>query len=305
MKIIFAGSGEFGVPSLRALLDGGHDVSLVVSQPDRPAGRGRHLAPTPIAHFAAERSIPVLKTADVNKESLPPADLMIVIAFGQKIAPSHVNHARLGSVNLHGSRLPRFRGAAPVNWAIISGDAITGNSIIRLAARMDAGAVLAQSELTISELETAGELHDRLAHDGAELLPRLVKDMAAGQFTETTQDESLVTHAPKLNRLSSRIDWTTDAGTIARQIRGMYPWPACHVRLLDQAGTEQGRAELVRARSIDGEGPAGTVFGNGSVAASRGAVEIVEIKPEGKRPMSLSAFRNGHPWHAGMRVESL
>ncbi len=171
MRIIFAGSGEFGLPTLRAILGAGHEVVQVVSQPDRPAGRGRGLSPTPVAAEAIAAGLPLLRTPDINQEplneALPPADVMVVIAFGQKIADSVVNHPRLGSVNLHASRLPKHRGAAPINAAILSGDPVAGNSIIRLARKMDAGAVLAESALDVGELETAGELHDRLATDGA------------------------------------------------------------------------------------------------------------------------------------------
>src|SRR5436309_936915 len=139
LRIIFAGSGEFGLPTLRALIDAGHDVVQVVTQPDRPAGRGRALTPTGIAELASSRKLPLLKTANINAESLPPADLMVVIAFGQKIAEAVVHHPRLGSVNLHASILPKYRGAAPINWAIIRGETLAGNSVIRLAQRMDAG----------------------------------------------------------------------------------------------------------------------------------------------------------------------
>src|SRR5437868_4198608 len=149
LRIIFAGSGEFGLPSLRALRDGGYPIVQVVTQPDRPAGRGRVLTATPIGAFAAASGLPLLKTANINAETLPPADVMVVIAFGQKIAPHVVDHSRLGSVNLHASLLPKYRGAAPINWAIIRGETTSGNSIIRLAQKMDAGAILAQSRVDI------------------------------------------------------------------------------------------------------------------------------------------------------------
>jgi methionyl-tRNA formyltransferase len=305
MRLIFAGSGEFGVPTLCALIEAGHEIVLAVSQPDRPAGRGRHLTPTPIARIATERGLPLLRTTNLNQETLPPADLLIVIAFGQKIAAHVVAHARLGAVNLHGSRLPMFRGAAPVNAAVLAGQTVTGNSIIRLAERMDAGAILAQSELSIGKLETAGELHDRLAADGAPLMLEVVRRLERGDATETPQDERLASRAPKLSRESAKIDWTCRADVIANQIRGMYPWPGCHVRLLDEAGAERGRATLVRARPADGAGTPGKVLSDAAIAAGSGAVEVVELQPEGKRPMSLLAFRNGHAWHEGMRVESV
>lgn len=305
MKLIFAGSGEFGLPTLHALLDQKrHEVVLVVSQPDRPAGRGRHLTPTPISKLALELNLPLLRTADLNSESLPAADLMVVIAFGQKISPEKVDHARLGSINLHGSRLPKYRGAGPVNAAIINGETISGNSIIRVATRMDAGAILAQSGLPIGELETAGELHDRLSEDGAGLMLELIKQMELGQASEAEQDHALATRAPKLSRESARIDWARPAPAIASQIRGMYPWPGCHVHLIDDTGKAGARFTLVRARAADGAGAPGTILPNDCIAAGTGAVQIVEVQPEGKRPMPLAAFRNGHPWNAGMRLES-
>src|SRR2546421_3234725 len=138
LKILFAGSGEFGLPTLRAIRDAGHDIVQVFSQPDRPAGRGRKLTPTPIAQYAIEQNLPLTRTGNLNSESLPPADVMVVIAFVQKILDSVVNHPRLGSVNLHASRLPKYRGAAPINAAILAGEQFTGNSIIRLAQKMDA-----------------------------------------------------------------------------------------------------------------------------------------------------------------------
>ncbi len=304
MKIVFVGSGEFGAPTFIALMKAGHEIALVVTQPDRPAGRGRHLTPTPIAKLATGHNLPLLRTADVNVETLPEADLLVVVAFGQKISPQQVSHARLGAINLHGSRLPKFRGAAPVNAAILAGETISGNSVIRLAERMDAGAVLGQSSLSIGELETAGELHDRLAAEGAGLMLDVIAQLEHGAVRELPQDESAASRAHKLSRESAHLDWTRSADEIARQIRGMYPWPGCHVRLLDETGKEIVRATLVRARGVEGSGPASTLLAQGTVAASSGAVEIIEIQPEGKRPMALAAFRNGHPWRAGMRLES-
>jgi methionyl-tRNA formyltransferase len=309
LKVIFAGSGEFGIPTLRALRDAGHDVVRVMTQPDRPAGRGRALTPTPAAAAALEAGLDVVRTADVNAEALPPADVMVVIAFGQKIAERQVNHARLGSVNLHASRLPRYRGAAPVNWAVLNGERTTGNSVIRLAQRMDAGAVLGQSELPIGDLETAGELHDRLALDGAPLVLRVLDELAGGRATEAAQDESLATLAPKLCRESAVLDWTRPADEVARRIRGLYPWPGCRVALCDAEGTPLATLRLVRARPAAADGPRwepGEVMSNGFVQAGDGAgVEIVEVQPDGKRPMPLADYRRGRPWQAGLRLRPI
>ena len=292
---------------MRALLEAGHRVVHVFSQPDRPAGRGKKLTPTPIAQFAIERQRPVTRTGNINVEPLPAADAMIVIAFGQKIAPHVVNHPRLGSVNLHASRLPRYRGAAPINWAILRGETITGNSVIRLAEKMDAGAILGQSRVVIGELETAVELHDRLAQDGAPLVLGVLEKLANGAAVETEQDHAAATIAPKLNRDAARIDWTSPAAEIARRVRGLYPWPGCRVRVVDPDGTPRDTVTLVRARVAKfTKSEAGFITAAGTVAAGdEYAVEIVELQPEGKRPMPLAAYRNGHPWEEGMRVDSV
>jgi methionyl-tRNA formyltransferase len=307
LRIIFAGAGEFGIPTLRALRDAGHEIVRVVTQPDRPAGRGRTLSPTPLAQAALELGLDVHRTADINKETLPPAEVMVVIAFGQKIGEHQVHHARLGSVNLHSSRLPRHRGAAPINWAILSGDTISGNSIIRLAPKMDAGAILAQSELTIGELQTAGELHDRLADDGAPLMLRVLEDLATGRAVETPQDETRATIAGKLSRESAVIDWTRPADEVARRIRGLYPWPGVRIRLCDAEGETLDTLRLVRARPTETNEASrwspGEVMSTGHVRAGEGAVDIVEVQPDGKKPMPLEAYRRGHRWMAGLRLE--
>ena len=310
LRLIFAGAGEFGLPTLRALIATGHAVVQVVSQPDRPAGRGRGLQPTPIAAAALAAGLPVLRTDDINVATLPEADAMVVIAFGQKIADEVVNRPRLGSVNLHASRLPRYRGAAPINWAIINGEPTAGNSVIRLASRMDAGAVLAMSELPIGELETAGELHDRLAADGPALILRVLDDLAAGRAVEREQDHAGATIAPKLSRESARLDWTRPAAELSRRIRGLYPWPGCRAKLCDAEGTMLGSVRLVRARPAAsdeaGRWSPGEVMTDGLVAAGAGqAVEIVELQPDGKRPMPLSDYRRGHRWHAGLKLVSI
>ena len=309
LRIIFAGSGEFGLPTLRALLVNGHEIVQVVSQPDRPAGRGRDLTPTPVAQFALQSNLPLLRTDNINKEALPEADVMVVIAFGQKIGDAAVHRPRLGSVNLHASRLPKYRGAAPINWAILNGETVTGNSVIRLAQRMDAGAILAQSEIPIGDLETAGELHDRLAADGPGLVQGVLTALTSGNVREVVQDESRSTLASKLSRDIARLDWNRGAAELSRQIRGLYPWPGCRVRVCDAEGKELDRLRLVRARPSDeNEGTRwspGEIMVTGTIQAGDGAVEIVECQPEGKRAMPLADYRRGHRWHAGLRLESI
>lgn len=304
MNLVFAGSGEFGLPSLRALLASRHRIVQIVTQPDRPAGRGRQLTPTPIGQFAIEHHLPLSRTADINAEALPSADLLVVIAFGQKISQQVIERFPKQAINLHSSRLPKFRGAGPVNAAILAGETVSGNSIIRLAERMDAGAVLGQSELAIGETETAGELHDRLSADGAPLLLRVIDELEAGTAVETLQDESAVSRARKLSRETTKIDWSQPATKIATQIRGLYPWPGCQVELFDTNDRVIATVTLSRARATPLAGSPGVINPDGTIGSGSGSVEIIDLQPQGKRPMPLSAFRNGYPWKPGMRVRS-
>jgi methionyl-tRNA formyltransferase len=306
LRILFLGSGAFGLPILAALKS---QVVQVVSQVDRPSGRGRKLAPTPIAKFALDNNLPLIRTNDVNQETLPEADLSVVIAFGQKIAQEIANLPRLGSINLHASILPKFRGAAPVAWTILSGQTIGGNSVIRLAPRMDAGAILAQSKLEIGPVETSGELTERLSQDGVGLIQRVLDDLQNGRGIEQAQVEADACPAPKLSRDDAKIDWSQLPQTIACRIRGLWPWPGCHVALTDSAGGIIARLALVRARPAEGEGPRwkpGEIQIDGHVCCADGwsAVEILEVQPEGGRPMSVADYRRGHVWMPGMRINS-
>jgi len=328
LRILFAGSGAFGRPTLEALIQR-HDVVCVYTQPDRPAGRGKKLTPTPIATFAQERGLDVLRTDNLNAERLPPADILVVIAFGQKISDAVTRHPRLGAINLHASLLPKYRGAAPIHHALINGETVVGNSVIRLARKMDAGAILGQSRLEVRPTETTGELHDRLAEDGAPLVLRVLDELAAGTAVEREQDQAQATLAPKLSRADAVIDFTRPAPEVAAKINGLSPWPGCHVRLLDADGKQLDRLTLLRARVAEFDYPAETVAHNGAalervppgrrgcpgpygvagrpafVGAGDGsqAVEILEVQPQGTRPMPLPAYRNGKPWESGMRLE--
>jgi methionyl-tRNA formyltransferase len=308
LRIIFAGSGEFGVPTLEALARSGYEIVQVVTQPDRPAGRGRSVVPTPVARHALGRGLPVLRTSDINKEALPPADLMVVIAFGQKICAGQVDHPRLGSINLHASVLPKFRGAAPINWAILAGETITGNSVIRLAARMDAGTILGQTSIAIEPLETAGELHDRLALDGVGLVLKVIDELGSGNAVEAVQDETRATIAPKLSRKSAVLDFGKPAEVVARTIRGLYPWPGCRARLLDAEGAELGRIRLARVRAVQGEGTRwrlGEITTTGAVQCGDEAIDVLELQPDGGKSMAMPDYRRGHLWQAGLRLEGV
>lgn len=308
IKILFAGAGEFGAPTLTHLIHQGADIVRVYTQPDRPAGRGKKLTPTPIAQLAMQHGLDLVRTSDINTEPRPKADAMVVIAFGQKIAPHVVDHPQYGSINLHASLLPKYRGAAPIHWARLCGERVTGNSIIRLASKMDAGAILSQSRIEIGETETTGELHDRLAIDGATLVEKVLLQLKDGTQTETEQDHALATLAPKLSRQHTAITWSNPAQKICDQIHGLYPWPGCRVRLIDELEREIARLTLVRARALSRErddGFVGIIDEAGHIGAADRMIEILEVQPEGKRPMPLKHFRNGHPWNAQMRLESI
>jgi len=231
VRVVFFGSGAFGVPTLEAL-NTAHDILAVVSQPDRPAGRKRVLTPTPISEWAAEHiaEIPLERPENINEPVALvrarsfDADAWVIIAYGQKLSDGLL--ADRFAINLHASRLPRWRGAAPINHAIIAGDTVTGNSVIGLASRMDAGAVYAHSERPIEHEQTAGELHDALSADGPALVLRVLDQLASNSLDPREQDESAIIIAPKLKKTDGTIDLSGSADTCRRRINGLSPWPA-------------------------------------------------------------------------------
>ena len=297
LTVIFAGSGAFGLPTLRALVER-HEVARVYTQPDRPAGRGKKLTPTPVAAWADENGLNAVRTGDFNAEELPDAHVLVVIAFGQKIGQHQTNAPRLGAVNLHASRLPKYRGAAPIHHALLNGETVVGNSVIRLAERMDAGAVLGQSELAVRPFETTGELHDRLADDGADLLPRVLAKLAAGTAVERAQDESQATAAPKLSRADAALNFDDAATTLAARVNALSPWPGCRVTIGGESLT------LLRAAAEPGSGTPGKIDADGLIGTIDGRLRIIDLQPAGKRPMPLPAYRNGRRWDAGMVVKA-
>ncbi|MBL8757990.1 MAG: methionyl-tRNA formyltransferase, partial [Phycisphaerae bacterium] len=236
MRIVFFGSGEFGLPTLAALARG-HEVTGVVSQPDRPAGRGGALTPTPIATWAKVNlpGVPLVRSErvsageDLARVRALPADAWVVIAFGQKLSAGLLEGKR--AVNLHASLLPRWRGAAPINAAVMAGDAETGNSVITLAERMDAGLVLAQSRRAIEPSVTAGELHDLLSADGPALVLGVLADLGGAIARGAVQDESRATRAPKLSRADAWVDWGRPAREVRARIHGLTPWPGVSVTI--------------------------------------------------------------------------
>ncbi len=313
MRVVYCGSGEFGLPTFVRLCEE-HEVALVISQPDRPAGRHRRLTPTPIAAEAEARHLPLIKPDNANDDDVKAqvnaldADAMIVVAFGQYLSQALVNLPRLGAMNLHASLLPKFRGAAPINAALLHGETQTGNTVIRLAKKMDAGAMLGQQAIPIDPLETAGELHDRLARLGPDLVLNILNGLEQGVVAETSQDESQATLAPKLGRADGWVDFAADAHQVRCRVHGLTPWPGVTSRLV-AGGDEPIELKLRRVAEapdarVNGE-PGTLVHGSGLVACGRGAVQLLEVQPPGKRAMTWDAFHRGHQLPVGARFVEL
>lgn len=297
MRLVFFGSGAFGLPTIRAIARE-HELLAVVTQPDRKAGRGGRLTPTPVGEWAAARApgIPLFKPERVNEPETRDAvrafdaDAWVVIAFGQKLSPTLL--ADRFSMNLHASLLPRWRGAAPINAAIVTGDTTTGNSVITLADRMDAGLVLGQSRREIKPTQTAGELHDLLAADGPALVLDVLARHASGTLDPIAQDEEAVTLAPKMSKADGRVSFASPAKECRNRINGLSPWPAVTV------GHRGQPLKILRAdaQQIDMDSPPGTITdpAEGLVACAPGsALRLLEVQPPGKRAMPWVDYARG------------
>lgn len=301
MRIVFLGSGAFGIPTLEALAKR-HEVVAVVSQPDKPAGRGKTLTPTPIAARAAELGIPLLKPADVNETAVREAvrgyraDAWVVIAFGQKLSRELLDG--VFAINLHGSLLPAYRGAAPIQRAVMDGCAQTGVSVISLAERMDAGLVFATRARAIGARETSDDVHDQLAFLGPEVIEDVLARYAAGSLVGTEQDESRATRARKLSKSEATVDLAALDATVARaRINGLNSWPGCTVLVGEL------QVKLLRVEECASpEGQIGVLGTDGVVRVRTGAIRILEIQPLGGRGMPIAEFLNGRPKLVGAPV---
>ena len=309
MRILFMGTPDFAVPSIRALVEAGHHVCGAFTQPDKPKNRGMKLQPTPVKEFCLERDIPVFQptklrdgTALAQIQELAP-ELIVVAAYGRILPDEILDYPAKGCINVHSSLLPRYRGAAPINWAILNGDAVSGVTIMHMATELDAGDIISQVETPIDPNETVEALHDRLADLGAKLLVETVKKIEAGTATRTPQDPALVTFAPMLSRELSPMDWSRSARQLHDQVRGLIPWPA--------AVTELGgvRCKVCTTKVCDEstETAAGTVVKADKkglkIACGGGTVlEICELQPDGKKRMAANAFLLGKPIPEGSSV---
>jgi methionyl-tRNA formyltransferase len=309
LKIVYLGTPEFAVPGLRRLLSSRHRVVALISQPDRPKGRGHKVQATPTRLVAEAAGVPVLQPTRLKDPELHGTlasfapDLGVVAAYGRLIPDAVLQIPRMGMINIHASLLPRYRGAAPVHRAVINGESETGVTIMRVVTELDAGPTFATASRPVGPDETAPEVERDLAAIGADLVLEVIERMSAGTATETPQDHSLATHADKIRREESSVDWHQPASTIHNLVRGLQPWPLVAITV---GGVG---CRLLRTRVVPDATQAepGTVVNaiNGRllVAAGQGTVlEVLEIQPEGKRVMTAQEFLAGRRVAAGARI---
>ena len=302
MKILFMGTPDFAVPSLDALAAAGHQLVGAFSQPDKPKNRGMKLQPTPVKVCAERLGVPVFQptklrdgTALETIRQLDP-DLIVVAAYGRILPQEILDYPRLGCINVHSSLLPKYRGAAPIHWAILTGEKETGVTIMHMALALDAGDIIRQRATPIDPDETVEDLHDRLARLGAELLVETVAQLADGTATRTPQEESQVTLAPMLSRALSPMDWTRPARALHDQVRGLIPWPA--------AVTELGgvRCKILATTVLDettGKAPGSVVAADKTglkLACGDGRVlRIDRLQADGGKRLAAADYLRGHP----------
>ena len=303
MRIVFMGTPEFAVPSLTALLDNGYEVVGVFTQPDRPKGRGNKVVASPVKQVAVAHGIPVFQPQRIRKDGVEDLrglqpDLCVTAAFGQILSKEILDIPRLGTINVHASLLPRHRGSAPINWAILQGDATVGVTTMMTDKGIDTGDMLLKAETPYLPGETAGELTIRMAELGAALLVDTLKALEAGTLQRIPQDHSAMTYDPMLTKEMGVINWAEDAAAIVNRIHGLNPWPGCSTAI------SGGRLKLLRAEVLEGTGVPGEIIAADPkaglvVAAGKGAVRVNQLQAPGGKPMSSKDYLRGHPMTVG------
>ena len=307
MRLAFLGTPDFAVTCLSALRDAGHEIAAVYSQPPAPRGRGHELKPSPTHAFAHAHGIPVgtpLSMRDPDEVAAFAAlglDAAVVVAFGQILPGAVLDAPRLGSFNLHASLLPRWRGAAPIQRAIMAGDKGPGVEGMRMTEGLDEGPVLASETVRIDALETAGTLHDRLAVTGAALLVRAMAQVERGAATETPQAQDGLVYAKKIRPKEARLNWARPAAELDRKIRGLSPFPGAWFEVPGEKGRVRVKALLSRLEEGAGE-PGLALNGELLIACGEGAVRLLRVQREGKGPQEAEVFLRGFPVAAGTRL---
>lgn len=307
MRLAFLGTPDFAVPALAALIDAGHEIACVYSQPPAPRGRGQALRPSPVQAFAEARGLRVRTPVSMKSPEEIAAfealdlDAAVVVAFGQILTDDILQAPRFGCYNLHGSLLPRWRGAAPIQRAIMAGDAVTGVQVMEMTAGLDEGPVLASFTSRIDALDTAGSLHDRLAPAGASLMVQALDEMARGVARPVPQPEEGAVYARKIKPTEARIRWERPAPRTDRQIRGLSPSPGAWFLAPSERGPVRVKALL--SRTEEGEGEPGEVLDDALlIACGEGAVRILRAQREGRAPQDAETFLRGFPLRRGQRL---
>jgi methionyl-tRNA formyltransferase len=307
LRLIFMGTPDFAVPTLRALHDAGHEIAAIYTRAAKPAKRGMKLQRTPVEQEAARLGIPVLtpatlKTAEAQAEfRAHHADAAVVVAYGMILPQAILDAPRLGCFNLHASLLPRWRGAAPINRAIMAGDTESGVMVMKMDAGLDTGDIAMTEQTAISDAMTASDLHDALAPSGAALMVRAMEALERGKMHLSKQSEHGVTYATKLDKAEARIDWAKAAREVLRHIHGLSPFPGawCEMPLEGKAA----RVKILRCELADGTGPPGALLDDSlTVACGNGAIRILELQRAGKAPMKTKDFLRGTPLRPPARL---
>lgn len=296
LRLIFAGTPEFAARHLKALLDAGHTIAAVYSQPDRPAGRGKKLQASPVKQLALEHGLTVYQPLNFKApEALAElqahqADLMVVVAYGLILPQAVLDAPRLGCINVHASLLPRWRGAAPIQRAIEAGDAETGITIMQMEAGLDTGPMLLKTSCAISDQDSAASLHDKLAEQGGPALVSAIASLAQGELIAETQDDALTCYAPKITKEEAEINWQDSAATLCRKIRAFNPFPVSYTYLGED------RLKIQSAKALDAQGEPGFILRADAegivVACGQGAIQITELQLPGARAMSAKELLN-------------
>jgi methionyl-tRNA formyltransferase len=308
MKIVYCGCGRFGVDSLNAIKASRHQLLHVITHPEKQAGRGKKLRANDIEQWAAQNNIPFTAIEDANcaqgvelLKKLNP-DLLVVIAFGQKICPEVISIPAKGAINVHGSLLPKYRGAAPINWAIINGETETGITIIALAQTMDAGEMLAQAKLKIADEDSFIVVHDALAKLAAPVLIETIDKIEADIAVYNKQDNTQATKAPKLKKSDGIIDFNLPAKTIHNKIRGLWPWPGASADFVSAKNGKRFTVMFAKTAVVDEttkHQQAGVINSQLNIDCGQGSLKILELKPHGGKQMDFKSFLNGRAGGVG------
>ena len=306
MKIIFMGTPDFAAASLEALIDSRHEIQAVVTQPDKPKGRKGELTPSPVKVIAKREGIKVYQPLKVRDEEFVDTlraynpDVMVVVAFGQIIPLSILKMPKYGCVNIHGSLLPKYRGAAPIQWAVLDGEKETGITTILMDEGIDTGDILLKKTIKIDADETSGSLFDKLKALGAETILETLDELEKGSITPTKQGESPTAYAKMLTKAMGLIDFTRSAKELDCFVRGMDPWPSAYTLLAGKT------LKLWKVRAVEKSGKAGSVIEIGkesfTIACGEGAIEVLEVQLEGKKRMSAGDFLKGSTLNIGQEL---